>query len=121
MRLLCSIIFLSLLSACATTQKYEDILNTWVGQNINTLIDSWGYPINSYEGPNGNKIYAYSNSRSYTSPTKTYSNYNIYGNSAYGNLTTTGGQIITYSCQTFFEVSKSNIIVRWSYKGNSCK
>jgi hypothetical protein len=121
MKLLLNIFIVFILSACATTEKYEAILNTWVGHSINTLIDSWGYPTNSFEGPNGNKVYVYNNSASYTLPTQTYSNYNVYGNSVYGNATTTGGQTINYSCQTFFEVNSSNIIINWRWKGNSCK
>ena len=109
MKFLLNIFIVFILSACATTAKYEELLNTWLGQNINTLIDSWGYPENSFEGPNGNKVYVYSDSESYTSPTQTY------------GTTTTGGYIYSLSCQTFFEVNSSNVIVKWRKKGNNCK
>jgi hypothetical protein len=117
-----SVILLALfLNACATSANYEKILDSWVGSNVDELVISWGYPVNSFKAPNGNTVYAYSSSSSYTMPTNTTSNYNVYGNSVYGSSTTTGGQTLNYSCQTFFEVNENNIITTWRWKGNSCK
>jgi len=109
------------LNGCATTDKYEKNLRSWVGHDVNELIASWGYPANSFQAPNGNTVYVYSSSSSYTMPTNTTSTYNVYGNSVYGNSTTNGGQTINAWCQTFFEVNSSNIITSWSWKGNNCK
>jgi hypothetical protein len=106
---------------CATTAKYEEVLNTWIGADVNQLVDSWGYPQNSFEAPNGNKVYTYSSSGQITMPTQTNSNYNIYGNTIYGSTTTTGGQTINLSCTTHFEADPTGRIVKWSYKGNQCK
>ncbi len=109
-----------IISGCATTAKYEAILNSWTGSNINDLVSSWGYPANSFKAPNGNTVYVYSSSGSYTMPTNTASTYNVYGNTVYGNSTTTGGQTLNFWCNTFFEVSESNIITTWRYEGNNC-
>ncbi|MBU2952736.1 hypothetical protein KO499_02940 [Marinobacter sp. F3R08] len=108
------------LSACATTAKYEEILKTWVGSDINHLVASWGYPQNSFEAPNGNTVYMYSSSGSYTMPTQTTTTYNAIGNTVYGNSTTTGGQTLNFSCRTYFEVNDSDRIVSWRWQGNNC-
>jgi|WetSurMetagenome_2_1015567.scaffolds.fasta_scaffold1551186_1 hypothetical protein len=102
---------------CATTAKYEKVLNSWTGADINQLVSKWGYPDNSFQAPNGNRVYVYSRSGSYTMPTNT--NINYYGNYAYA--TTTGGQTINLRCTTYFEVDGTGKIIKWSYKGNNCK
>ncbi len=109
------------LGACATTENYEKILKSWVGHDVNELVGAWGYPVNSFKAPNGNTVYVYSSSGSYTMPTNTTATYNVYGNSVYGNSTTTGGQTLNFWCQTFFEINDSNTITTWSWKGNNCK
>lgn len=120
-RLSVSSILILFLSACATTANYEKLLSSWVGHDVNSLVSAWGYPANSFRSPNGNTVYAYSSSGSYTMPTNTTSNYNVYGNSVSGSSTTTGGQTLNFWCQTFFEVNEHNIIVNWSWKGNNCR
>src|SRR5690554_4530278 len=120
-RIIVVILSALLLSACATTANYEKVLSSWVGHDVNELVGSWGYPANSFKAPNGNTVYAYSSSGSYTMPTNTTSNYNVYGNSVYGSSTTTRGQTLNFWCQTFFEVNENNIITTWSWKGNNCK
>ena len=40
---------LLMLSACATTKKYEALLNTWAGKSENALLQSWGPPDSFYE------------------------------------------------------------------------
>tara|TARA_B110000211_G_C14059107_1_gene544723 strand:- start:620 stop:1000 length:381 start_codon:yes stop_codon:yes gene_type:complete len=104
---------------CATTGKYEETLTSWLGSNINSLVASWGYASQSFEAPNGNKVYVYTNSNSYTTDTTTTKAYDIFtGNPIYKS---SGGQTMIYSCQTFFEVNKKNIIIKWRYEGNSCR
>jgi len=115
------LLFVIGLSACATTANYEKILNSWVGANVNQLVSSWGYPENSFTAPNGNTVYAYNSSGSYTTPTNTTTTYSGYGNSVYANTSTTGGQTYNYTCQTFIEFNQKNIITTWSWKGNNCK
>ena len=120
-RLIVVILSALFISACTTVANYQKVLNSWVGHNVDELVGSWGYPANTFKAPNGNTVYAYNSSGSYTMPTNTASTYNIYGNSVYGSSTTTGGQTLNYWCQTFFEVNEKNIITTWSWKGNNCK
>ena len=116
---------LLLLAGCATTAKYEAKLNSWVGADANSLVNSWGYPKSSFDAPNGNKVYVYQNAGSITMPTtyQTTANVTSYGNTAYGNATTNvyGGQTLNFWCKTFFEVDSTNRIVRWRWEGNRCK
>jgi len=110
-----------LISGCATTANYETVLNSWKGQNINDLINVWGYPINSYKIPNGNMVYVYSSYESYTTPTNTTSTYSLHGNTIYGRSNTYGGQTMNFWCNTFFEAKESGQIVTWRWEGNNCK
>ena len=113
-----------LVSGCATTAKYEEKLSSWVGGDAAALVNSWGYPSNSFEAPNGNKVYVYQRGGSMVMPTtyQTTANATGYGNTAYGAATTNvyGGQTLTFWCNTFFEVSPANRIVRWRWEGNDC-
>ena len=105
------------LTACATSAKYSAIVDSWTGSHIDKLVASWGYPTNSFEAPNGNKVYVYSTSRSVTLPTTAQTTY--YGNTA--NTYINGGQTIGLTCETFFEVDKDQKIVTWRWRGNDCK
>lgn len=119
-----SFFFIFLTAGCATTAKYEAVLDSWMGHDINELINSWGYPDGSFDHPNGNKVYAYSSSGSYIMPTtyNTQSTYTGVGNTIYGNsyITGYGGQTLNFWCKTFFEVNSSNKIVNWRWEGNNC-
>jgi hypothetical protein len=125
MRRMTAVLVVVLLSSgCATTAKYEAVLNTWLNNDINALTNSWGYPSGSFIAPNGNKVYVYQRGGSFTMPTtyQTQANVYGYGNMAYGTATTNvyGGQTLTFWCRTFFEVDSSNRIVKWSWQGNNC-
>jgi len=114
-----------ILYSCATTARFEENLQSWLGHDINELTQSWGYPSNSFKAPNGNLVYVYSQSSFYTSPTtySTYGNVTRYGNTAYGNATTYkfGGQTYQRWCNIFFEVDESNRIILWRWEGNDCR
>ncbi len=109
-----------LTAGCATTAKYEALLNEWVQQDINQLIDEWGYPHNSLKLPNGNTVYIFGSSDSYITPVQTYTRYHAVGDKMYADTMVTGGNAYTYWCRTFFEVNDKNIIVKWRVEGNSC-
>jgi hypothetical protein len=114
--LLVTAIFLSV-SGCATTEKYEAKLNSWVGDSINELMASWGYPDGSFEAPNGNKVYVYSHRSSFTTPIQTTVHTNLYGPPT---ASTTGGQTLNLWCKTYFEVDNAKNIIKWSWEGNNC-
>jgi len=119
-----TVVFLSLLllTSCATTAKYNAKLDTWVGKDIYSLIDSWGYPDSTVELPNGNKVYTYSKAESlYVPPMMTTTTTVDYG-VAYSRTTGYGGGHINNWCKTSFETEGSTgNILKWTHKGNHCK
>ncbi|MFA6185868.1 MAG: hypothetical protein WC770_01470 [Phycisphaerae bacterium] len=95
--------------------KYEAKLNSWIGVDVNNLIASWGYPESSFVAPNGNKVYVYSQSSSYTKPMVT--NINPYTHSAI----TYGGKTVEHWCNTYIEADNTGRIIKCTWKGNHCK
>ena len=43
-RFLLILISITLVSACATRERYEARIDTYVGKSINVVMDDWGYP-----------------------------------------------------------------------------
>ncbi|KOO13326.1 hypothetical protein AKJ18_19140 [Vibrio xuii] len=119
------LIILCVLQGCATTEKYNAILDTWMGHNINELVQSWGYPDSTFEAPNGNKVYVYGYQASTYVPQTNYTTttYNVIGNNLYSNSTTNsyGGYSVNHNCTTYFETDVDGTIVNWQWKGNACK
>lgn len=121
----------------ATQQGFEQLLRSWEGNDINSLIGSWGPPTRVDDLPNGTKMYTYTRAGEYTTPvyvTPTYTSpshttVNVYGNTAYATTTpgvTTGGQLLggqtfAMSCTVSFTTDGSQRIVAWRYEGNNCK
>ena len=97
------------ISSCATTAKFEALLNTWMGHDVNELITSLGPPSNEYTLPNGNKMYTWL----WIGNTLVISNYN-----EYLNMTLT--QAVTHWCKVTFVVNQYGRIINWRYEGNAC-
>lgn len=115
------VLFILLISGCATTEGYRKIIASWVGSTEIDLIRNWGAPQHSYQSEDSNFI-VYNSFRSVYIPgtTPTYTT-TVIGNTAYTN--TTGGspaQNLQYSCETTFEI-KDKKVVSWSFRGNDCK
>lgn len=113
-----------LLAGCQTAAQFERNMSSWRGQNIDMLIQQWGYPAGELTSPDGNRVYVYSNSGSYTVPqTTTYNTTsNVIGNTVYSNTyaTTDGGYSINFSCNIYFEFGADKIIKNVSWRGNNC-
>lgn len=99
---LIAILILTLLG-CNSTKGYDNLLNTWVGKDVDELITAWGYPKDSFKAPNRNTVYVFSRSRVYTMPQNT------------------GGQTLYFNCTTYFEVDEDGLIVGGRWEGNSCR
>ncbi|MDF2530046.1 MAG: hypothetical protein K0Q57_926, partial [Gammaproteobacteria bacterium] len=50
-----------LLGACATQAKYQQMLSSWQGRNIEDFVNSWGYPDQTITALNGDTVYVYHN------------------------------------------------------------
>jgi hypothetical protein len=101
------LILLLLLTGCATTEKYDAKVKTWVGSDINELIASWGPPSSGFDMPNGNKMYTYVKSM---------------GSSTYVDndaLIGTTARTNSLYCKTTFTVAGSRI-TDYHWQGNRC-
>ncbi len=87
------------ITACATSAKYQNLLDSWVGADENILIGQWGVPTSKYEN-DGIKFLAY------------------IGN--YGSYVGPYGTITHYTCTTTFQV-KNGKVINYMFQGNSCK
>ena len=107
MKKIFSVLFLLVIlssPAFAGTKKTMDrLMQGWVGENINTVIDTWGYPDEVKEIA-GRTVY-------YWEYKKQRLDY-FYG-SGYMYLD-------TLNCFKMFETDKNNIIIKWQWKGNTC-
>jgi hypothetical protein len=122
-----TILLISLtLTACATSNYYAQALNSWRGNNLNTLFKSWGAPDQVVPIPNGNTYYVY-NSQSVQSAPGAYTP-SFFNTTSNGSGTPVSGMIMlqgppsiyVLSCRTWFEVNTSNVIVDAGAKGNYC-
>jgi hypothetical protein len=116
------LVFLTLLfmSGCATHQKFVNKYNSWVGQDINHLIQKIGYPDSTYTLPNKNKVYVYERSRIYSYPSMSmgYGHWPYYrgGYGMFGYST----DVVQKTCKLYLETNKKGIIVKWGSSGNAC-
>lgn len=92
---------------CSGQKKFEATLDSWVGADVNRLIQSWGPPTRSYKMPNGHTVYTWA-----------WDSHGAMAVPLYG-----GGviaQSLDYSCIKDFEADENDRIVSWHYSGNRC-
>lgn len=113
-----TLVSLFLLSGCATTAKYQENLDSWIGQDFIKLVYAWGYPPEVTELPNGNKEYAYKREKTFyvqrTAGKESYTNKN------FDKPIVVGTDEYRSWCKTFFKVDSNNKILYWRYEGNDC-
>jgi len=106
------------LSACGTMgigseQNYRNDLKLYIGKPVDVLVNNIGHADSLSAAPNGNKLFVFNNSSSYTAPVNCKTNSN-------GYQSCTGGVTSESWCKTFFEVNSKNIVVAFTYKGDAC-
>lgn len=127
------VLAVSLLTACATT---EEVLDSWTGSHVDTLISQWGRPQDIYSLSDGRKVVEYVEARTFTTggntistPQTTYHGGSIFGSGGSASYSgtsttyvtrTTPTRIHNYYCKVRFTISRSGIIEDWSYEGNAC-
>jgi len=121
-----TLLLVLLTTGCATTRNYERTLATYVGHNIDEVVNLAGYPSQTFVAPNGNTVYLYQTFQQGVTPTvqgPSSTFVNGYGNAINANTVngiTYGGQPYTLYCNTYFEVNQENTIVNWRWQGNNC-
>ena len=96
--------------ACATTGNYNKKVASWMGNDVNALMVSWGPPSNEYVMPDMRKMYTWL----WVGGTQVFANYN-----QYLNMVTAGS--VTYWCKTTFTVDSAGRVVNYRWEGNACR
>ena len=119
---LCSIVLLAAATiGCATPDRYEKIVGSYVGSSEEALLAEWGPPDRVYTSDGGTKYLTYTSSRSGSSPGVPP----IYQTScSYGQCTTipvggSPGYTFTKSCKTSFKIVDGTV-ASWHFEGNDC-
>lgn len=120
MRYVCLLITVMLLTSCATRERYEASVKTYVGQPISAVMNDWGYPSGSFQSPTGNTVYVWETLKSGVSPRMSVG---VYGGHWPGGFGTSvgyglGGSSDVRRCQTYFEVDAKKIITHWRLQGD---
>jgi hypothetical protein len=110
---------LFILPAIAGTPFMKKALDSWLGYNINNMINHWGFPTEEKKIANRH-IYVWNRSYTQYVPQQTNSTVNSYIYNANITSKTTGGYYITYSCNTTIEVDSQNNIISWFCDDNGC-
>lgn len=92
------------LSGCATTGGFEDVLNSWVGSDVNRLIETWGPPADTYQMPNGRTLYTW-----------------FFDGGAVAVPVGDYAYAVNRYCKTTFTVGKQGRVLGWRWQGNACK
>jgi hypothetical protein len=123
------IVFVSavlLMGGCATHENFVQKYNGWVGKDYRQLMKQIGYADTMYKAPNGNKVYVYSKTRIYSTPSVSmmmpapyyYPYYYPYYGGAFAFYG--ANDIVTETCKLFIEVNRHHRIIRWQSRGNHC-
>jgi hypothetical protein len=115
-RSLLTSLLLMVTAGCATTARYEEKLDGWVGLDVNQLIASWGPPTSSLSTPSSRTLLAWSTTRASTGPlpSKSLRNEELAVAAAHRRPTR------TFWCTTTFAVDGSGKILTWQRQGNGC-
>jgi len=87
--------------AFGTKDTMNKIMNSWIGENINSVIAIWGYPT-SEKTVAGRKLYTWSQGSTIGE--------NIWGTALVEQQT----------CNRILEVDESNNVKSWQWEGVSC-
>lgn len=92
-----------LVAGCATTRRYQAMLQGWVGRPTTELISQWGTPTSTSNLADGSQLFVYSQIDEETRE-KTARNLAGY----------------TPSCRTTFQV-RQGTVVGWKWDGKNCR
>jgi len=105
-----TVVLIVTLGACATAGGFRKKMNTWVGHDVSALITTWGPPGQTFDVPNGSKVYSWL----WVGNTVVTTNYY-----SYLNMVQSGA--VTYWCKINVTAGRGNVISTWSAQGNACK
>lgn len=79
----------------------DTLMESWVGESINAVIDQWGYPDEVREVA-GRKLYYWKAHKFYISGTQKQ----MYGSKE--------------NCNKIFETNSEDVVIKWQWKGTAC-
>lgn len=123
MRLLATFLtsLLVTLSGCTSLDSGEGrILQSWEGTHIEQVFRNWGLPHRQAKLSDGNTIYEWGSSQSYTMPGSTTGTVNVIGKAAYLNAQTTAPTSISGECTRTLIAGQDGIVLEGSARGNNC-
>lgn len=129
-----------LLSACATTQKFEAKMNRFIGQPEAAVVGTYGPPQAAYQLADGSKVIQYTRGgtvmlpgattyvpvQSSTTGTMTLNRGLAQTTGNYTQQTTTtapvqgAGTPLTFSCTVNFTIDPAGVVRQWAAQGNHC-
>jgi len=120
-KILISFFSLIALSSCSSTKTMNGIMSSWVGSNIDQVIDQWGFP-NEEKSINGRKVFIWHHSKQYYLPqtSSTTGTVNPYTGSFNATTYGGGGQTIFGYCDRTLEVDDKKVVKSWEWRGNNC-
>lgn len=115
-----AVALMALVTACTMAPPYSDLLQGWVGRDVDELVGKWGAPDRQFERADGSRVIGYDVSWEmvrhipgpayYGAPPyfRPYSGY-------YGSMGPT--YYVTETCRTNFVITKERRVESWSYDG----
>jgi hypothetical protein len=95
-------------------ENYRIELQKYVGASGENIVADLGYADYLSESPSGNRLFVYTKSFTSTSSVNCWTD-------GISSQVCTGGSAFEFWCKTYFEVDDENLVVDFSFKGNSCK
>jgi hypothetical protein len=96
-------------SYLSNAEYTTQIMNKWIGMDVNNLISRLGPPSDVYTMPNGNKMYSWL----WMGGTTVVTNYNYWLNQAVSGSTTSW-------CKGTWTANTADIIIASSWTGSNC-
>ncbi len=121
MRKFAAIALVALATACATTEAYDKILQSFVGRHVDQLVVAWGPPQASHTFKDGRRIVRYFRSETVHIPETRSMRRSAASASGLGSVFTSPAHNLSYSCRTTFDVDASGTIAAWKREGNDCR
>jgi hypothetical protein len=109
------------LTGCASLDSGEGrILQSWKGAHIDQVFRNWGLPHRQAKLSDGNTMYEWGSSQSYTMPGRTTGTVDVIGNTAYIAAQTTGPSIISGECTRTLIATQEGTVIEGGARGNNC-
>lgn len=117
--LILTFLFYPQADAYGVKKTMEKIMEGWIGENIETVIQYWGLPDEVKEVTN-KKVYYWYNNGTMRTPAHATSHVNNYGSYSTIDTTIYGGNTIGLSCTRMLGVDEYGFVNYWQWKGNNC-